>query len=277
MQKILVPCDFSDQTNQALSLALDIAHRSGGRIHLLHVVAPPVMHDTLIAPSLTFESTLLNDLGEQSQERFAQLTARYGHDQLITQTDFGPPVGVMMNYINENDIDLVVAGTKGASGLKEFFIGSNAEKIVRNASCPVIAVKKNETLASLRDIVFPNALEEGQEDLLMHVKALQHFLDATLHLVWINTPERFISDDVTQVQLQDFARHHMLKNFSFHIYNDKDEASGVINFTHSIHASMIAMGTHGRHGLQHMLSGSVAEDVVNHVDCPIWTYTIKRK
>ena len=161
--------------------------------------------------------------------------------------------------------------------MKEFFVGSNAEKIVRNASCPVIAVKKNETLASLRDIVFPNALEDGQDDLLLHVKALQHFLDATLHVVWINTPERFISDDVTQGQLQDFARYHQLKNFSLHIYNDKDEASGVINFTHSIQAGMIAMGTHGRHGLQHILSGSVAEDVVNHVDCPVWTYTIKRK
>ena len=277
MQKILVPCDFSDQTDQALTLALDIAHRSGGRVHLLHVVEPPVMHDNLITSSLTFEGTLLSDLGEQSRERFAKLTAQHGDDKLITQTDFGPRVGVMMNYIPANGIDLVVAGTKGASGLKEFFIGSNAEKIVRNASCPVIAVKKKETLASLRDIVFPNAMEDGQEDLVMHVKALQHFLDATLHVVWINTPERFISDDVTQAQLQDFARHHMLKNYSLHIYNDKDEASGVINFTHSIKASMIAMGTHGRHGLQHMLSGSIAEDVVNHVDCPVWTYIIRRK
>lgn len=277
MQKILVPCDFSDQTDQALTLALDIAHRSGGRVHLLHVVEPPVVHDNLITSSLTFETTLLSDLGEQSRERFAKLTARHGDDKLITQTDFGPRVGVMMNYIPTNGIDLVVAGTKGASGLKEFFIGSNAEKIVRNASCPVIAVKKKETLASLRDIVFPNAMEDGQEDLVMHVKALQHFLDATLHVVWINTPERFISDDVTQAQLQDFARHHMLKNYSLHIYNDKDEASGVINFTHSIKAGMIAMGTHGRHGLQHMLSGSIAEDVVNHVDCPVWTYIIRRK
>jgi nucleotide-binding universal stress UspA family protein len=277
MQKILVPCDFSDQTHQALVLAFDLARRSGGNVHLLHVVEPPLIHDNLITSPLTFESTLLNDLGEQSQQRLAQWTERYGNEKFTTHTDFGPPVGVMMNYIEANHIDLVVAGTKGASGLKEFFVGSNAEKIVRNASCPVIAVKKNETLASLRDIVFPNALEDGQEDLVMHVKALQHFLDATLHVVWINTPERFISDDVTQEQLQDFARHHMLKNFSLHIYNGKDEASGVIDFTHSIQASMIAMGTHGRHGLQHMLNGSVAEDVVNHVDCPIWTYAIKRK
>jgi nucleotide-binding universal stress UspA family protein len=49
----------------------------------------------------------------------------------------------------------------------------------------------------------------------------------------------------------------------------------VINFAHSIDADMIAMGTHGRKGLAHILSGSLTEDVVNHVECPTWSYTIK--
>jgi nucleotide-binding universal stress UspA family protein len=67
----------------------------------------------------------------------------------------------------------------------------------------------------------------------------------------------------------------MFTNYTTNVFNDSYEESGVINFTHTIGADMIAMGTHGRKGLTHILSGSVTEDVVNHVDCPIWTFTFK--
>ena len=68
----------------------------------------------------------------------------------------------------------------------------------------------------------------------------------------------------------------MLKDYTLSVFNDTFEESGVISFAHLIKADMIAMGTHGRRGLNHVMSGSVAEDVVNHIDCPIWTYTIKK-
>jgi K+-sensing histidine kinase KdpD len=124
--------------------------------------------------------------------------------------------------------------------------------------------------------VFPNSLETDQEDLVQHVKVLQDFLKATLHIVWINTPGNFTSDNITMVRLKEFAKRFMLKNYTLNVFNDTFEDSGVINFAHSINADMIAMGTHGRRGLNHVMAGSVAEDVVNHIDCPIWTYTIKK-
>jgi Universal stress protein family len=105
---------------------------------------------------------------------------------------------------------------------------------------------------------------------------LQDFFKATLHIVWINTPGNFTSDNVTLVRLKDFAKRFMLKDYTLSVFNDTFEESGVISFAHAIKADMIAMGTHGRRGLNHVMSGSVAEDVVNHIDCPIWTYTIKK-
>jgi hypothetical protein len=110
----------------------------------------------------------------------------------------------------------------------------------------------------------------------MKVKALQNFFKATLHIVWINTPSNFTRDSITHDRLKAFAKRFMIKDFTLSIFNDPFEESGVINFTHMIKADMIAMGTHGRKGLNHIMSGSVAEDIVNHVDCPIWTYSIKK-
>lgn len=63
----------------------------------------------------------------------------------------------------------------------------------------------------------------------------------------------------------------MLTNFTLNVYNDEEEKTGVMNFARMKEADMIAMGTHGRKGIGHLLIGSIAEDVVNHVDIPIWT------
>lgn len=231
----------------------------------------------MLMPTLSFESTLLKELGENAENQAKKIKDAYATDTpVIIKTIFGNTSMMILDHITEAGIDLVVMGTKGASGLRELIIGSNAEKIVRRAPCPVITVRKHDKLHSIKNIVFPNSLEFEQEDLVLHVKALQDFLKATLHIVWINTPGNFINDSITLIRLKDFAKRFMLKDYTLNVFNDTFEESGVISFAHMIKADMIAMGTHGRKGLNHLMSGSVAEDVVNHVDCPIWTYTIKK-
>jgi nucleotide-binding universal stress UspA family protein len=277
MKKILVPCDFSEQAINAFQLAIDLSERSKREVHLLHVVELPVMHDSMLMPTLAFEATLLKELGDNAEAQFAKIKSEHASDiPVITKVVFGSTSMMILDYIAEAEIELVVMGTKGASGLRELVIGSNAEKIVRRAPCPVITVRKQTKLNEIRNIVFPNSLEQDQEDLVQHVKALQDFMKAAVHIVWINTPGNFTSDNVTLIRLKEFAKRFMLKDYTLSVFNDTYEESGVISFAHMIKADMIAMGTHGRRGLNHVMSGSVAEDVVNHIDCPIWTYTIKK-
>lgn len=277
MKKILVPCDFSEQAINAFQLAIDLSEQAKREVHLLHVVELPVMHDSMLMPTLAFEATLLKELGDNAENQFAKIKAEHASDiPVISKVVFGSTSMMILDYITEAGIDLVVMGTKGASGLRELVIGSNAEKIVRRAACPVITVRKHTKLNSIKNIVFPNSLEQDQEDLVQHVKALQDFMKATVHIVWINTPGNFVSDNVTLIRLKEFAKRFMLKDYTLSVFNDTFEESGVISFAHMIKADMIAMGTHGRRGLNHVMSGSVAEDVVNHIDCPIWTYTIKK-
>ena len=277
MQKILVPCDFSEQSVNAFRLAADLADQTKGEIHLLHVTEVPVMHDSLLMPTLSFEATLLKELSDNAENQFKKLIADFPTETLVLSKNvFGNTSLMILDYITENHIELVVMGTKGASGLRELLIGSNAERIVRRSSCPVITVRNYEKLRGIKNIVFPNSLEAEQDDLIEHVKVLQGFLKAALHVVWINTPGNFTSDSITWIKLKDFAKRFSLEKYTLNIFNDAYEESGVINFAHMINADMIAMGTHGRKGINHIISGSLAEDVVNHIDYPIWTYTIKK-
>jgi nucleotide-binding universal stress UspA family protein len=278
MKKILVPCDFSAPSVSAYRLALDIAQSSGGEIHLVNVIELPVLHDTVLMPVLSFEEALLQELKEKAEKQFEKLKKKYAEDfdDIILSVLYGNISIMLLQYIEEHDIDLVVMGTKGATGVREALIGSNAEKIVRRSPVPVLTVKKYQPGSEIKSIVFPTSLQEDHPDLVAKVKALQKFFGATLHVVYVNTPTNFMSDGVTRKRLNDFVKKYALRDVTTNIYNDRYEEAGIINFAHSIDAGLIAMGTHGRKGLAHVLSGSLAEDVVNHVDCPTWTYAIKR-
>lgn len=277
MEKILIPCDFSEHAINAFKLAIDLAKASNAELHLLNVVELPIMHDDVLTPMPSFDETLLKELSERAESRFMELKNEFANENIFIRNkiEFGPVVPAILNYLSDNDINLVVMGTKGVTGLEEVLIGSNAEKVVRNALCPVIAVKRGVSLDELRHVVFPNSLEEGQEDLLSHVKALQNVLKATLHLVWIDTSTKVGDETVMKERLEEFAKRFMLKDYTVNIFKANDKETGIIKFTHWINGSMIAMGTHARKGLSHFFRGSVAEGVVNHVDCPIWTYVIK--
>jgi len=109
----------------------------------------------------------------------------------------------------------------------------------------------------------------------MKVKELQNFFKATIHVLFVNTPAVFTTDAKTKPALVRFAKRFMLKNFTLNVYNDIDEEQGIINFSREINADLVAMRTHGRRGLAHIATGSIAEDVVNHIGCPIWTFKIK--
>lgn len=277
MKKILVPCDFSTPAVNAYRFALDIAAQSKGTIHLLHVIELPVLHDTVIMPVLNFEQELLKDLKQNAETQFKKIADKYkSGDVKVTSTiQFGSVFRVVEDFIKKESIDLVLMGSHGATGAREFLIGSNAEKMVRKSPVPVL-VMKDHYKGPIKNIVFPNTMDtENQEDLVMNVKALQYFFKAHLHLVWINTPLNFTSDTITHERLKAFAKRFMLKDFTISIFNHTDEERGIIEFSNSIKGDLIAMGTHGRKGISHLVNGSLAEDVVNHYKGLVWTYSLK--
>jgi nucleotide-binding universal stress UspA family protein len=278
MKKILVPCDFSKPAINAFRYALDIATQSKGTVHLLNVVELPIMHDTVLMPVLNFEEQLLKDLKENAETRFKKITDKYNTEntKVIVNTVFGSVSRMIQDYIRKESIDLVVMGSHGATGARELFLGSNAEKMVRNSPVPVL-VLKDYFKGPIKNIVFPNTLEtENQEDLVMKVKALQNFFKAHLHIVWINTPLNFTSDGLTNERLEAFAKRFMLKDYTISVFNNTDEEKGILEFADSIKGDLIAMGTRGRKGIAHLINGSLAEDVVNHNKGMVWTYALQQ-
>lgn len=212
-----------------------------------------------------------------AEKNFIKMKTKWAKEgpKVSSFVEFGPITTMINQFVTDKKIDLIVMGTKGVSGIKEFLVGSNTEKIVRWSDVPVISVKKSIKTFNIKNIVFPNVLQEEEEELTMRVKELQAFFKATLHIVYFNTPANFKRDIETKEKLQAFAKRYMLKNYTLNVYNDLSEEAGLANFAKDVGAEMIAMATHGRRGLNHLVSGSIAEDAVNHLDCAIWTFKTK--
>jgi nucleotide-binding universal stress UspA family protein len=277
MKRILVPCDFSKSAVNAFNLAVELAKKSSGEVHLLHVIELPVLHDTVLMPVLSFEQAMMDEMKEKTLKEMDKLTSEHKESGLrfTCELAFGPTAPKILNYVDAKKIDLIMMGSHGAHGFREFVIGSNAQKIVRRAAVPVLVVKKGDT-GAIDQIVFPNTLEtDGQADLVPKVKAMQEFFGATLHIVYINTRLHFTADNITYSRLEDFAKHFKLKNYTLNVFNHPDEEEGIRLFAMKMKADMIAIGTHGRRGLAHLIAGSLAEDITNHEGKLIWTYSLK--
>lgn len=272
MKKILVPCDFSEPSVQAFRFAADIARKSGGEAHLLHVIELPVLYSEAVI--MSFEQSYLEDMKKNAEKSFKRITEKWAEGAKVkTIVQFGGLLKTVREIAKNIKADLVVAGTQGATGLKEYTVGSNTEKIVRTMEIPVIAIKKAPR--AVKNIVFPTRPDLDQEELTMKVKELQNFFKATIHVLYVNTPVAFKTDLASKSALADFAKRFMLKNFTLNVYNDISEEEGIINFSREVKADLVAMRTHGRRGLAHLATGSIAENVVNHIECPIWTFKIR--
>jgi nucleotide-binding universal stress UspA family protein len=258
---------------------LDVASQVKGTVQLLHVIELPVLHDTLLMPVLNFEEQLLKEFREKADAEFLKVVSKHrvGGVKVMSKVVFGGVATMIMDYITDNSIDLVIMGSHEASGAREFFIGSNAEKIVRRSPVPVLTTKEYYK-GPIKSIVFPNTLDtENQSDLIAKVKELQNIFKAELNIVWINTPENFYSDKITLERFKAFAKHYKLTNYTTHVFNYMNEEEGILQFSKLVKGNMIAMATHGYKGLSHLINGSLAEDVVNHTDKLIWTYSLKNE
>lgn len=278
MKKILLPCDFSRTAEEAFRFAVKIADKNKSEIHVLYVIDSSFSNNSAseISHVASFNGVFMQRIEEQLHEKFFALKSKHNADHI--PTFFSIQLGLLPQniekYIKEKQIDLVTMGTNGASGLKELFVGSNTEKIIRNAKIPVVAVPLGSNTDTISDIIFPVDPADDPANYLQELRFIQNLFHAKLQMLWINTPNIFKSDGEALDDLREFAEEYQLYNYKLNIRSDHTEQDGILRFASEINATLIFMPTHSRKGLAHWLTGSITENVVNHVQCPVWTCSI---
>lgn len=135
IKRILCPIDFSIFNKAANEYACELAASTGAEIVYLHSWLPNALEQT----PMYFEADKEAERLQKLIEEFIEPTNKSINASWIIE--FGSPTDRIVEYASENNVDLIVMGTHGRTGLRRLVMGSVAEAVVRRASCPVIAVK----------------------------------------------------------------------------------------------------------------------------------------
>jgi nucleotide-binding universal stress UspA family protein len=135
VRSILVPTDFSETSDAALHYATEMALTLGARLYLMHVPGKTGEHYEAKYPHGQFETATRERLSSfLTKEELERLRPEYA-------LRVGPPAEQIVHYAEICDIDLIIMGTHGRSGLAHALMGSVAEHVVRVAPCPVLLVR----------------------------------------------------------------------------------------------------------------------------------------
>jgi nucleotide-binding universal stress UspA family protein len=282
MKKILVPTDFSKPANCALQTAINIARKAKAEITLLHVVEQPTKESFHITGEVISQNELEDKfftfkLIERKKSQLADQAREVENAGVDVRQELriGNPYHGIKTIVTDHAVDLIVMGTSSRSTMEDMLAGSNTEKIIRSAACPVLTIHREPATKEFKNIVYATSMRANEKIFSDVIRRMQEMFDSTVHFVRINTPLNFQSDVNAKRLMEDFARSTRLKNFTVNSYNDFSEEDGILHFAAGIKADLIGMATHGRTGFAQVLIGSIAEDVAKHADKPVLTFVTK--
>jgi nucleotide-binding universal stress UspA family protein len=272
MKNIIIPVDFSLQSEFALETGAILAKKHNARLHVLHMLE---LSDSLISQSNTENKNEMLFLFALTKKKFEQFLEKDYLQGIKVE-----PMVKRYKVYNEVDLvaktvkaDLIIMGSKGITSQDGIFAGSNAEKMVRNSNTPVLIVKTKPKDFDLKKIVYAASLET--ESIPAYKKAVNLFstLGSRVNPVYVNRPfNGFISSREFNEKRDVFAQAGGIGKVEFVAGHTVEE--GLIHYAEEIKADCIAVSTHARKGLNHFLNGSISEDLANSATLPIMTFKI---
>lgn len=278
METIIVPIDFSEYSEYALKAAASLSKKGEIEILALHMLDLQSDYSLNEGSSYLQEKTLfLFELAKKRFQKFLKKDYLEGikvrpiikHFKVFSEVN---------EVVKEENADLIIMGSHGASGLRELFVGSNTEKVIRFSEIPVMVVKNDLTNFNFNDVVFATDFSKESIGTYVRAKSIVNRFKGKMHIVYINTP---YTDFKTTYEMENLAvdfftiaegNTDRLKEVTF--VCDKDVEKGILNFANSFGADLIAISTHARKGLSHFFEGSISEDIANHSSLPILTLKI---
>ncbi|WP_292947703.1 universal stress protein [Olleya sp. UBA1516] len=275
MKKLLVPTDFSTEAENAVKVAAQLAKKHNCELILLHMLELPLnqLSTNGGTPADLPEAVFFMKLAHKEFEKILDKDYLKGitvHEAV----DFNEISKGILETCKNHDVDLIIMGSHGAEGLKELFIGSTTEKVVRTSNTPVLVIKNEHDNFDIKEFVFASDFKNDNKETYVQAVKLANLFEAKIHLLNVNTPSNFTTTAASKVRMRDFIANSTFDNYTINIYNDETIEKGILNFSRIIDADLIGISTHGRQGIAHFLNGSISEDLVNHAKRPVITFKI---
>ena len=288
IQTILVATDFSDTAKAGVDWAIELAGALDARIELIHALLVPSRATDFVPSPPDFTEALQ----EAASGRLNEITGRVKEMgiEVTSELKLGVPSQVILDSAAEKKADLIVIGTRGLSGLRHLLLGSTAERVVQHSECPVLTVHPGDTdkHRAINTILVPTDFSRDAESAYLAALSLlgsepnaKIVLLHVYHLPYeytaygtIPTSIDYFKDVEGAAEERLAALAEELRQQGFNVETLAREGfppEVILAEAETANADLIAMGTHGRTGLAHLVLGSTAERVVQRARCPVLT------
>ncbi len=292
MTQVLFATDFSDDAARAQEYAMYLATAWDATLQVLHVIEAPAWFNANAATLAIMEQARAE--AAQRLDRVNDQMRRSGVTVTVRQV-LGAPHEQISRVSREQGADLIVLGTQGRTNLLYGLLGSTAERVVKDAPCPVLAVPGTRPLAGkpiaptpalpIRHIMVPVDFSSPALDAVEYAIQLAQSLGSNMTLLHVlETTSHDLECGLGNIEQERSKRDHWNKHLAdltelvascglsagFEISGGlPSEAILAAALRHKV--DLLVMGTHGRRGISDWRFGSVAEAVLRRATCPVWT------
>ncbi|MBE0661034.1 MAG: universal stress protein [Bacteroidales bacterium] len=269
MKNIIVAIDFSDCSINALEHAISIAQK--GNFNVLMVwVNNPTTTKILLA------SDQSGDMKGEVENQFKKLIAKYTKSLSGSSISYTIREGKVYHQValeaKEKDALLVIAGTHGTSGFEEFWIGSNANKIVSMSPCPVITIRGGiQVSRELTKIVMPIDSTPETRQKVSFTATIASLFNAEVHVLALYTTNiSSVQDNIDSYakQVISFLEGQGIKS-RFESQRVDNLARAIIDYSEKIDANLISIMTEQETAASNLWLGPYAQQLVNHSPIPV--------
>lgn len=273
MKNILVPTDFSENSWNAIKFGLEFLKNSNCNFYLLHVT--PITNffgeENSVVPNLeiiekTFVTQAKNSL-HLLLKKIKELSPNPKHN-FITLTSYDHFIDAVKSQIQEKNIDLILMGTKGATGIKQAIIGSNTGDLITKVKCPVLVVPEKAVFKQINEIGFPTDYNIFyQTKILSTISEIAKMYDSSIEIVHVTKKDEKLTlfQKENKEYLNDFF---MDEKHRFHKITNRKIESGVQCFVETHHIDMIVMIAKNLNLFQQILFKPTIEEISYHTEIP---------
>lgn len=242
MKKIIVPFDFSSYSLAALKTAQKLSLKSGAEIICVTVVPSEVDWEKLSESAKLKYPDLLQEY-EEAKEVLPDYIKRIapGKSKITLEIRIGVPNELILRAIDEVKADLAVLGAYGQGYSEGNFIGSTLQKVLRKATCPVLAVKEAMDGNDFRKIIFASDFRPSALQAFDKIKPLLKIFQTSVHLLFVNTPSGFKTTSAMTQAMSELMKGNEDLVFHQHIVNESEAEKGLISFAKTHDMAWLAL------------------------------------
>ena len=272
MKKVICPIDFSDLSLAALHYAVEITDLLGGHLVIVHSIHLPSLEGRVPMSEVMLEKTKKeaeNKLIEITEHTTTKFKRRGSFASVEYQLFEGLLVDVLVRINKNENPDMFVMGTLGASGLGDYLLGSNTSRVVKKVDCPVLLVPFDNTYNRINKIVFGTALSEDEIPALEYLIGYAEKTNAAIKVVHVGNPNSKIVANRFEEHKQMINKKLKNNQLVFDLEYHKDEFEGLNKYLKRNKADVLAIHNRRRNFVSKLFDDSVTDDLVFHSDLPV--------